>query len=127
MPYIFSTLTCDNRYIAYAETGADIKVPTMGILIKGGAGVMNDRLITPLGVATEVTKDELALLEQNPVFQMHKENGYIVVQDKKADAEKVSGDMNSRDGSAPLTPSSFKGTRKNQEDLTVTTNSEEAE
>ncbi|OOF43040.1 hypothetical protein BKK51_12215 [Rodentibacter trehalosifermentans] len=125
MPYVFSTLTCDNRYMVYAETGADIKVPVEGILIKGGAGVMNDRLFTPLGVSTEVTKEQLALLEQNPIFRLHKENGYLVVQDKNADAEKVSSNMNSRDNSAPLTPSSYKGKRSKPEDLTVTTNGNE--
>lgn len=124
MPYVFSTLTCDNRYIGYADTGTDIKVPTNGVLIKGGAGVMNDRLFTPLGVCTEISKDQLALLEQNPIFKLHRDNGYIVVQDKKADAEKVSSDMNSRDNSAPMTPSSYKSKRSKPEDLTVTTNSE---
>ncbi|QIA76171.1 hypothetical protein [Rodentibacter caecimuris] len=124
MPYVFSTLTCDNRYVSYAETGADIKVPERGVLIKGGTGIMNDRFITPLGMATEVTKEELELLEKNQIFQLHKENGYIVVQDKKADVEKVAGDMKGNDGSAPLTPSSYKSKRNKPEDLTVTTNSE---
>lgn len=86
---------------------------------------MNDRFITPLGVATEVSKEELALLEKNPVFQMHKENGYIIVQDKKADAEKVASNMQGNDGSAPLTPSNYKSKRSKPEDLTVTTNAED--
>lgn len=123
MPYVFSTLTCDNRYTFYSSGGADIKVPERGILIKGGTGVMNDRLITPMGVATEVTEEELKALQEHPIFKDHMADGYIYVQAKKADPEKVASDMKTQDGSAPITPSSYKRKKEGDpEALTVTTN-----
>lgn len=122
MPYVFSTLTSDQNYTFYTQGGADLQIPERGILIKGGTGVMNDRLITPIGVATEVTDEQLKLLEKHPIFIKHKQNGYISVQEKKADAEKVAGDMKTQDGSSPLTPASFKGDGDNPETLKATTN-----
>lgn len=107
MPYVFSTLTNDNRYTFYVKGGGDMKIPDGGILIKGGTGVMNDRLITPIGVGTEVTDEELKMLESHELFCIHRDNGYIRVESKKADAEKVASDMKTQDGSSPLTPSSY--------------------
>lgn len=120
MPYVYSTLTCDNAYVVYSQGGADLKVKTGQILIKGGTGVANARLITPLGVATKVTAEELKLLEENTVFKLHKENGFIVVQEsgKESDAEKVASDMETRDESAPITPSDY-ATGKEDEPETV--------
>lgn len=123
MPYVFSTMTNDVKYAVYTEGAADLKIVADTILIKGGTGVMNDRLITPLGVATEVTAEQLAALEANPVFKAQREAGYLVVQDKKASAEKVASDMNVGDGAAPLTPETYKKKGKASEtDLNVTTN-----
>lgn len=126
MHYVFSTLTSDNRYAFYADGGADMKVQERTILIKGGTGIANDRLITPLGVATEVTAEEAEALKAHPLFQLHQKNGFVVIQDKKGDPEKVASGMEIADGSAPLTPSKYK--RKSKDDpeaLSVTTNSDE--
>lgn len=125
MPYIYSTLTCDNAYVVYSQGGADLKVKTGQIIIKGGVGVANSRLITPLGVATQVTEDELKLLEENAVFKLHKENGFIVVQEsgKESDAEKVALDMTGRDESSPVTPSDYTSNKEDEpETVKVTTN-----
>lgn len=126
MPYVFSTLTSDNRYTFYADGGADMKVASRDILVKGGHGIANDRLITPLGVATEVTAEEAAALKEHPLFKLHMENGFVTIQDKKADPEKVAADLQGADGSAPLTPAKYK--RKSKDDpeaLSVTTNGDE--
>ncbi|TCJ96150.1 hypothetical protein EV694_1702 [Volucribacter psittacicida] len=126
MPYVFSTLSCDNRYTSYTKTNSDIQVPSKGILIKGGAGVMNDRFITPMGVVTEVSKEELDILESNPVFRLHKEKGFIVVQDKKSDVDKVASVMNQDDGGSPLTDEKIrKMNRSKNSEVTVVTNNEE--
>lgn len=105
--HVFSTLATDQRYVNYDHNPQGVAQPTSDILIKGGAGVANDRLITPDGVATEIPVELVAALEANPVFQIHKKNGYITVRDRKADADKVATDMNGRDPSKPLTPADY--------------------
>lgn len=77
------------------------------VLIKGGSGIANKNIITPYGVATEVTPDELAQLESNEQFQLHKANGYIRVESKKSETEKVVKDMTKKDKSAPATPEDY--------------------
>lgn len=105
--YVFSTLANDQLYRNYVAGEGGVNLDKATVHIKGGTGVANDRLVTPLGVMTEVSDEQLEQLEQNHGFQMHKKNGFITVQKKKADPEKVAGDMNAKDASAPLTPSDY--------------------
>lgn len=105
--HVFSTLANDQRYVNYASNPEGIPLATSDILIKGGAGVANDRLITPQGVHTEVTEEAMAELEKNPVFKVHKRNGFITVQARRADPDKVATDMNARDKSKPFTPADY--------------------
>lgn len=109
MPYIYSTLTCDNLYGPYSDGGGDLPVRTeeSHVLVKGGAGVANDRLDTPLGVATQVTDAQLTLLQADPVFALHLKNGFVTIDDKKVDPEVKATDMASRDKSAPLVPQDY--------------------
>lgn len=106
--YAFSTLACDQRYIHWGTQSNDIPTEIHSTYIKGGAGIANDRFITPLGVMTEITDYDLELLEQNPVFKMHRDNGYIVIQESSADPDKVSADMSQDDPSRPLTDADYK-------------------
>lgn len=105
--FVFSTLATDQRYQNYINGGGDQPVPAAVVFIKGGSGVAGRNFITPMGVPTEVTDEELGHLEKNPVFQLHQKNGFITVQTKKYDAEKVAADMNRADKSAPLTPADY--------------------
>lgn len=105
--YVFSTLTCDQRYVEYTKGPNDQPIEGASVLINGGTGVANKRLITPLGVCTEINEAQLEKLEQNEVFKLHCENGFITVRTKKADAEKVASDMKLNDLSSPLTPSDY--------------------
>lgn len=102
--YVYSTLTADQRYTNYTQGGADMPVPAGAVFVKGGAGVANDRIQTPRGVATEITADDLKILEANSDFLLHKENGFIEVSEEKVDPEQAAADMESRDGGAPLVP-----------------------
>lgn len=102
--YVFSTLATDMNYTNHEAGGADLPMALPPVFIKGGAGVANDRLVTPRGVVTEVTEEELAYLEANQVFQLHKDNGYILVEKSNADPEKVAANMTGRDNSAPVVP-----------------------
>lgn len=101
--YIYSTLTADQRYVKWTEGGADLYVEGRSVLIRGGSNVADKRLVTPIGVMTEVSDEDLALLEENDIFKLHRRNGFINVRQKEANAEAVAADMETRDDSAPLT------------------------
>lgn len=112
--YVYSTLSADMSYTHWLP-GADagsLAAEGKTIFVQGGANVAQKAknstdIWTPLGRATEVSDEDLALLEQNSVFQLHKKNGFITVQKKKADVEKVVADMMRGDKSRPLTESDF--------------------
>jgi len=105
--YVFSTLTTDVVYTGWVKGNSDLPVLEKQVLIKGGSNVADKRLFTPLGIMTEVSEEELEVLENDQVFQLHKQNGFIKVEKKKADPERVAGDMKTKDQSAPLTPNDF--------------------
>ncbi|EEV4189247.1 TPA: hypothetical protein PN979_003150 [Escherichia coli] len=105
--YIYSTLTGSQAYQVYRNGGADLPIAERAILVAGGANLADKNFITPKGVVTTVSDEDLALLKQNPVFQLHKSNGFIVVEEKPAPVEKVASDMEARDESAPLTDNDF--------------------
>jgi len=101
--YVFSTLTEDQAYTEWNPGGGDMPVKGRSVLINGGANKSNRSLETPLGSATKVSDEELALLEKNQHFQRHRERGFVHVQKRKADVEHVAKDMTAKDRSAPLT------------------------
>lgn len=104
MFYIFSTLASDVAYTNHAQGGGDMPIDLPPVVVKGGAGVMNDRIITPRGVATEVTEEQVEYLRANPVFKLHEKNGFVMVSDTYADPDTVAADMTGRDVSAPVVP-----------------------
>lgn len=106
--YIFSTLSADMAYTNHEQGGADLPIDLPPVLVKGGAGVMNDRIVTPRGVVTEVTEAQVEYLRANSVFKLHEKNGFVMVSDKAADPDKVAADMTGRDNSAPMVPQDLK-------------------
>lgn len=108
MKYVFSTLSCDQNYTLYHTSPAGLSVAQNTVKIKGGHGVFDaKRFITPLGVMTAIKDEELDILRKIPEFLLHEKNGFIVVQDKSSDPEKVASKMELEDGSAPATPSKY--------------------
>jgi len=105
---VFSTLANDQLYQNWLQGGNDMPIKDKGVMIKGGTGVANDRLITPIGVATEIDEAEYEALKKNPVFLQHEKDGFLSVSKKPTVVEKVVPDMNLKDKSAPLTASDFK-------------------
>lgn len=101
--YVFSTLANDQRYQNWVIGGNDVPMKSHSVLIKGGSGVANDRLVTPFGVVTEVTEHDLEELKKNISFSNHEKKGFIVVRNKKAEVEKIASEMNLKDESSPLT------------------------
>ena len=107
MPTVYSTLTNDSAYVHYTKVaGNDLPTVKKKVTIKGGAGRGETGLLTPLGVATIITGDDLAFLEENDQFKKHKARGFLTVVSRDApdNANKVAVNMEQEDGSRPLTP-----------------------
>jgi len=111
MPYITSTMSASVSYATYKQTAGGLPVIDKEIVIEGGANVMSKKLmVTPNGVVTKVTDEELELLEQHPLFKIHKQNGYVRVSksNPQEDVAKVdTGDMEQKDASAQRVDSDY--------------------
>lgn len=108
MPFVYSTLANSNRYVQFRKGGGDLPVPVdEGVLIVGGAGVQTRNLLTPRGVATQVTDEQLAYLMDVPLFNLHVQNGFITTEAGREDAEAVAANMSADDPSRPLEPGDF--------------------
>jgi len=105
--WIFSTLTASQNYTTYAQGGADLPLTDRQILIRGGANLADKHIITPRGVATEVTEEQYAVLQTIDAFQQHLKGGFLSVSKTKPEEEVAAADLNSRDDSAPLTPQDY--------------------
>lgn len=105
--YVYSTLSNDQSYTTYVDIPGGAPQKEASIFIAGKANVANKHLITPLGMATEVTAEQLAELRRNEVFQLHERNGYLSVSEAKAEPDKVTASMAGRDASAPLVEQDF--------------------
>lgn len=116
MPYVYSTLSSDQTYCQYQKKLDPKKIPQIleRIFINGKANVVNkNTFITPKGVVTEITDEQLKILETIPAFKNHKEAGFIKVDTSQTDPEKVAkADMTAKDKSAQLVESDFDPKRK---------------
>lgn len=105
--FVFSTLSTSMIYQEWLPGGGDLPIAGRKVLIRGGAGVANKHIITPKGVMTEVTEGEVGILKNDKVFQLHERNGFVRVESKAYEVERVVPDMEAQDESAPLTPADF--------------------
>lgn len=105
--YVYSTASSDNRYTNWIKGGGDLPVRGDSVLIKGGANVIGKNLVTPRGVCTPVTAEELKILESNKTFARHKSRGFVSVEKIRTKAEKVAANMQAKDASAQKTASDF--------------------
>jgi len=115
MPFVYSTLTNDQTYTLWRAGNGDKKpnIALKKVMIKGGHGRMDSKnLVTPLGVVTEVTDEQLEALNKIDAFKKHIEAGYITVEKKKAEPEKVASTMKGKDKSSQKTPSDFEKSPK---------------
>lgn len=103
MAYILSKLPNAQCYTQYVKGINNINLPNAQIVINGGADITNKNLVTPQGVVTQITDNELEILKVNLDFQKHLEKGFIKYYKIRPDEEKEASKME-RDASAPLTP-----------------------
>ena len=111
MVHIYSKLANSQKYTIYSpptDNANDVPRVEREILIKGGAGLATKHLITPNGVHTAITNEDYALLKEVHLFKVHEQKGFIHVENKQFDIDKVVSDMgDAQDPSAPLTPTDF--------------------
>ena len=107
--YVYSTIATDQEYAAFAPAapGTDLPQRIKGVLITGKAGVANRNLITPRGAVTTITDEQHARLVEDPVFRMHRDNGFVVVEHKHTAPEAVAANMSAADPSRPKEPGDF--------------------
>lgn len=97
--YVYSTLANDQRYV---ERGTN-RTEVAAVFVAGKANVPNRHMLTPRGVSTQVSDEQLAVLRNNKVFQLHEKNGFVTVESRKVDADKVAKSMSNNDPSRPDT------------------------
>jgi len=77
MPYVLSKLANTQIYTLYVKGVNNVNIPEQRVEIKGGADVTDKNLVTPEGVVTKITPEELDILKANKDFQRHLEGGYV--------------------------------------------------
>lgn len=100
--YVYCTLSNDQNY----------SVTDGAVFIAGQANIMTKHMYTPRGRVTEISDEQYAQLKDNHVFKLHKENGFISVENRKEDPEKVATNMEASDKSAPDTPESLEAEKQ---------------
>lgn len=113
MPYVLSKLANTQIYTQYTKGINNINMPVKRVEIKGGADVTDKNLVTPSGVVTKVTADELEILKANKDFQKHLERGCLNIFDSMPDIE-TKAEKLEKDNSKQLTPADYakKGKKK---------------
>ena len=112
--HVYSKMAADVTYNDYVP-GGDIPRVARSVTIKGGAGVANKNIITPYGVHTEITGEERDMLVKNGIFQLHRDGGFVTIEEKKEDPDRVATNLTAGpDPSAPLTPEDFAGANPEQ-------------
>lgn len=105
---VYCTLTTDVEYTFWGTSQeGQALTPARMIRINGKANLPNKTLLTPRGAVTAVTDEEIDALNGHPVFQMHKRNGFVTIEKRGQDIDKVVSDMVPRDESSPLEPGDF--------------------
>lgn len=89
MPYVYSTASAGINYTEYRKVTKDLNQPVKKVYIAGGSNVIQKNLVTPLGVATQVSDDDLNFLMSHLSFKKHMEKGFMKVENIKKDPEKV--------------------------------------
>lgn len=105
--FVYNTGTSGNDYTLYDNNVNGVHVPKQVVSIAGGAGLADKNLVTPMGVVTRITEDQLAVLKQIDLFQKHVDAGFLKVLEINASVDSVVPDMAQRDESAPLTDNDF--------------------
>lgn len=106
--HVYTTSSTDLAYRKYSDpVKGSLPRVLREITIRGGANVADKHFITPCGVGTEVTDDDVEFLRADPNFQRHEKAGFVMIVGRKLDPEVPVADMEQRDRSAPKRPADF--------------------
>lgn len=105
MPYVYSTLTNSTTYVHYKPTDPkQLSIRDKSVTIRGGANLPTKTLVTPLGVATKVSDEDMEWLEKDYHFKEHVKQGFLIVDKRNVAPEKMAESMKKRDLSSPKIP-----------------------
>ena len=114
MPTIYSTLTAPQSYNIHVEKPDGTHAVARSIVINGGHGLTNRYELLLQGASTDVSADDLELLEKHPVFKIHKDNGFVRIDKAGLELEKAISDLEQRDKSSPVTEQDIKQLAKDK-------------
>ena len=115
MGFITSKMAAGVTYAFYTLGANKINSITDEITVNGGADVINKRsLMTPSGVVTELTDEQIDKLKTHPLFQEHLKNGAVAIVNTEKDAKKAEKDLE-EDKSSQIKPEDYeKGNTKKE-------------
>ena len=106
--HIYSKMANGVNFHDFRKGGAELPSIVRTVVINGGAGVATKHLLTPLGIHTEVTAEEMEFLKSDGHFKKFVEDGFIIVGNSFESVDKMVTNMTSEpDPSAPLTPADY--------------------
>ena len=117
MYHVYCTAANSTEYNKFNEHGPrGINIVERTLLIKGGAGINQKHVRTPLGVHTIVSDEDMEWLKDDYHFKQKIKDGYIVVRKQNVDPEVVAADMVTRQwkngqktDAFPVSPMDFNG------------------
>ncbi|OWK39543.1 hypothetical protein [Fimbriiglobus ruber] len=118
MYHIFSTMANSTKYIKYRQAPQkDLNIAERSVLIKGGSGMHQKHLGTPLGVHTAVSDEDMDWLKDDLHFKQHMTKGYITVRKAEVNPEVAAAEMITHDpktDACPVIPQDFKDDDKKE-------------
>ncbi len=108
--YICSTATACLRFVEYDKSHPGEARPPRelrSVAIMGGANLPPKTLVTPKGVLTPVSADELSFLVANDSFNKGVKRGFLTIIRGESDMDAALSGMESKDRSAPKTPADY--------------------
>lgn len=117
---VISTKTASSDYGRVMSSGeGDVAKRVNSCIVYGGSNVrggFGGGFVTPRGVGTVLTQEQLKTLVENPVAHKHFKNGFITFEVGKLTNETVAkvaeADLEREDDAAPLTPENVKTGKK---------------
>ena len=114
--YIYSTLSANKNFGIRTVSKGGVSIKKGAVCIKGGANIADKRtLITPKGVLTTISDAEYEAIKDLPTFKRQVEKGFLKVETKSTDAEKVAKNMTAKDAAAQKTKEDLKKKSKANE------------
>lgn len=94
MYHIYSTLANSTKYVKYRDPiPGQHSVAERSVLIRGGTGINQQSLSTPMGIHTGISEEDYDWLKDDSHFKEHMKRGYIVARKSEVHPEVVAPDM----------------------------------